>query len=263
MRIVEFYERKFAPFAERPERAGGGRRGGRPCVSGRGRARARTHRAARNTRARVRARVRACARARLADATRGLVKLAPDVACAKRRDRHAVLLSRKARENWSAGAASGIDGRASAGDVASDSGRTRTVREVWVVRVALDPRLRTARARDSLRHAFSTLSVQTSTRKKYLSRHVISLEIWKKALFLKGREAHHPGLEISCRSATREQSLVFVYRLIRDNFTGKRRVDHQPPKFSIHVFCGRESSWVRGLFQAAAEFHARCRRASF
>ena len=167
---MEFYERKFAPFAERPERAGGGRRGGRPCVSGRGRARARTRRGPRNTRARacarVRARARACARARLADATRGLVKLAPDVACAKRRDRHAVLLSRKARENWSAGAASGIDGRASAGDVASDSGRTRTVREVWVVRVALDPRLRTARARDSLRHAFSTLSSTKPQREK-------------------------------------------------------------------------------------------------
>lgn len=63
---------------------------------------------------------------------------------------------------WSAVAPSGIEGCASAGD----SGRLLTVREVRVVRVALDARLRTARARDLQRDAFSTiLTEKTVTRK--------------------------------------------------------------------------------------------------
>jgi hypothetical protein len=108
-------ERKFAPFAERPERACGGRRGGRPCVSGRGRARARTRRGPRNTRARACARVRARpsrgrdARARETRARRGMrektghavvfrakrVKIGP-------RERRRGSTAARARETWRA-----------------------------------------------------------------------------------------------------------------------------------------------------------------
>ena len=137
--------REFPPFAHVERRNSRGGRGGVGRASRVGNARARERAARVETRARARA--RADARARLADATRGFVKLAPRRGL--RKDGPDTLsFSRKARENWSAGAPSGIEGCASAGDVAGHSGRPRTVREVGVDRVALDARLRTARARD-------------------------------------------------------------------------------------------------------------------
>ena len=158
---------------------------------------------------RVRARVRACARASLADATRGLVKLAPDVACgkdwtdtlsffrAKRvkigpRERRRGSTAARARETWRAIRAERVPcGRF--GWSASRSTRVSAPRARETRYVMLFPRFRD----------------QTSTRKAPFSRLITCRE---RHFFLKGREAHHPGLEISSRSATREQSLVFVYR---------------------------------------------------
>lgn len=138
-------KRNFHPSRMWNARKSRGGRGGVGRASRVGNARARERAARVETRARARA--RADARARLADATRGFVKLAPRRGM-REKTRQTRCRFRKARENWSAGAPSGIEGCASAGDVAEHSSRPRTVREVGVDRVALDARLRTARARD-------------------------------------------------------------------------------------------------------------------